>query len=162
MIYTDFEALVRNIQGCERVPERDKSYTVKTEWHVACGYAYIVVRCDGEMSNVYRGENAVEMFYEDILQEGVKIRESLAKPKEIVMAWKDWESFKRAADCHVCNKSLIKDEFLDSLNVWNVEKVGEESSKEASKEGRENWSYCDQGHKKNVFTKRRKNGECKG
>ena len=90
MIYAD-EALVRNIQGCERAPERDKSYTEKTEWHVACGYAYIVVRCDGEVtgSNVYRGENAVEMFYEDILQEEVKIKENLAKPKEIVMAWKD-------------------------------------------------------------------------
>ena len=46
VIYADFEALVRKIQGCERAPERDKSYTEKTEWHVACGYAYIVVRCD--------------------------------------------------------------------------------------------------------------------
>ena len=125
VIYADFEALVRKIPGCERAPEREKSYTEKTEWHEACGYAYIlVVRCDGEVtgSNVYRGENAVEKFFEDILQEEVKIRESLAKPKEIVMMWKDWENFKRAADCHVCNKSLIKDVFLDSLPVWNVEK----------------------------------------
>jgi len=35
------------------------------------------------------------------------------------MTWKDWENFKRAADCHVCNKSLIKDEFLDSIPVWD-------------------------------------------
>jgi len=86
----------------------------------------------------------------------VKIRESLAKPKEIVMTWKDWENFKRAADCHVCNKSLIKDEFLDSLPVWNVEKVGKEGSKEASKEGREKWSYWGQGHKKCFYEAQKK------
>ena len=39
---------------------------------------------------------------------------------------KDWENFKRAADYHICNKSLIKDGFLDSSPVWNVEKAGEE------------------------------------
>jgi len=67
----------------------------------------------------------------------------LAAPKPIVMTWKDWENFKRAADCHICNKSLIKDEFLDSVHVWNVEKVGEES--------REKWSYWGQGHRKCLY-----------
>jgi len=114
VIYADFKASVRKIPGCECAPEREKSYTEKTEWHEACRYAYIVVRCDGEVtgSNVYRGENAVEKVFEDILQEEVKIRDSLAKPKEIVMTWKDWENFKIAADCHVCKKSLIIDEIL--------------------------------------------------
>jgi len=74
------------------------------------------VICDGEVtaSKVYRGENAIGRFLSDILQEEVKIRESLATPP-IVMTWKDWENFKRSADCHICNKSLIKDEFSDSL-----------------------------------------------
>jgi len=144
VIYADFEALVRKIQGCEQRPEREQtSYTEKTEWHEACGYAYRVVRSDGEVtgSKVYRGENAVGTFLSDILQEEEKIRESLAAPKPIEMTWKDWENFKNAADCHICNKSLIKDEFLDSLPVWNIEKASEE-------EGGENWSYWGQGHKK--------------
>jgi len=117
VIYADFEALVRKIQGCERGPEREQtSYTEKTEWHEACGYAYRVVRSDGEVtgSKVYRGENAVGTFLSDILQEEEKIRESLAAPKPIEMTWKDWENFENAVDCHICNKSLIKDEFLDS------------------------------------------------
>ena len=76
-------------------------------------------------------------FLSDILQEEVKIRESLATRKPIVMTWKDWENLKRAGDCHICNKSLIKDEFFDYLPVWNIEKVGEEGSEEAS----EKWSY---------------------
>ena len=61
-------------------------------------------------------------------------------PKPIEMTWKDWENFKNAADCHICKKSLIKDEFLDSLPVWNIEEADEEASGK--------WSYWGQGHKK--------------
>jgi len=143
VIYADFEALVRKILGCERRPEREqKSYTEKTERHEACWYSYMVARSDGEVSGskVYRGENAVGMFLSDILQEEEKIRESLTAPKPIVMAGKDWEKFRKATDCHICNKSLIKDEFLDSLPVWNIEEAGEEGS--------EKCSYWGQGYKK--------------
>ena len=137
VIYADFEALVRKIPEGER--EQTKN-TEKTEWHEACGYAYKVVRSDGEVtgSKVYRGENAVGTFLSDIQQEEEKIRETLSAPKPIKMTWKDWESFKNAADCHICNKSLIKDEFLDSLPV--IEKADEE--------GCEKWSYWGQGHKR--------------
>ena len=84
VIYADFGALVRKIPGCEMGPEsKKKSYTEKTEWHEACGYSYMVVRNDGEIlgSKVYRGENAVGKFLSDILQEEVKIRDSLAEKK---------------------------------------------------------------------------------
>ena len=123
VIYADSEAFVRKIPGCERGPEKEQtSYTEKTEWHEACGYAYRVVRCDGEVtgSKIYRGENAMGKFLSDIQQEEVKIRESLATPKPIVMTWKDWEKFKNATDCHVCNKRLMmKGELLDSIPVWD-------------------------------------------
>jgi len=157
VIYADFEALVRKIPGCERGPEREQtSYTEKTEWHEACGYAYRVVRSDGEVtgSKVYRGENAVGTFLSDIQQEEEKIREAFATPKPIEMTWKDWENFKNAADCYICNKSLIKDEFLDSLPVWNIEEEGEE--------GGENLSYWGQSHKRcfyNAQKKRKEDGD---
>ena len=143
VIYADFEALVRKIPGCELGPEsKQKSYTEKTEWHETCRYSYMVVRSDGDVSwsKVYRGENAVGTFLSDILQEEVKIRESLDAPKPIVMTTEDREKFKNATDCHICNKRLIKDEFLDSLPVWNIE--------EGSEEGSEKCSYLGQWHKK--------------
>ena len=143
VIYADFEALVKKIPGCERVPEsKQKSYTHKTEWHEACGHFYMVVRSDGEVlgSKVYRGENGVRTFLGDILQEEVKIRESLAASKPIVMTAEEGEKFKNATDCHICNKSLIKDDFLTSLPVFNIE--------EASEEGSEKCSYRGQWHKK--------------
>ena len=60
----------------------------------------------------------------------------MTTPKPIVMTPKDWEKLKSATDCHICDKSLIKDEFLDSLPVWSTEG------------GDEKCSYKGQGHKK--------------
>ena len=120
VIYADFEALVKKISLCElEGGNKEKSYTMKTEYHKASGYSYTVVRSDGEVSGpkVYRGENAVGTFLSDILQEEVKIRESLAAPKPIVMTAEDWEKYKNATDCHICNKRLIKDEFLEFLTA---------------------------------------------
>ena len=141
VIYADFEALVKKISLCElEGGNKEKSYTMKIEYHEASGYSYTVVRSDGGVSGpkVYRGENAVGTFLSDILQEEVNIRESLAAPKPIVMTAEDWEKYKNATDCHICNKSLIKDEFLDSLPVWSIE----------DGEGGEKCSYKGQGHKK--------------
>jgi len=144
VIYADFEALFRTIPLCGLEDEnKEKSYTVKTG--KASGYSYTVVRSDGEVlePEVYRGINAVGTFFSDILQEEVKIRDILAAPRPIVMAPKDWWKFTSATDCHICNKSLIKDEFLDSLPVWSIEE---------DSEGGEKRSYKSQGHKI-VFTK---------
>ena len=65
VIYTDFEALIRKIPGCERGPERMQiSYTEKTGTHEACGYSYMVVRCDDEItgSNFYGEKMRLEHF----------------------------------------------------------------------------------------------------
>ena len=150
VIYADFEALVKKISLCELEPEsQKKSYTMKTDYHKASGYSYTVVRSDGKDSGpkVYRGENAVGTFLSDILQEEVKIRESLAAPKPIVMTAENWEKYKNATDCHICNKSLIKDEFLDSLPVWRIE----------DGEGGEKCSYKGQGHKKCFYREQKSN-----
>ena len=130
VIYADFEALVKKIPGCERGPDsKNKSYTEKTKWHEACGYSYVVVKSDGEVTGpkVYRGENAVKEFLNGILQEETKIRESLATPKSIVMTDEDWKEYKNAKNSQICNKSLIKDEYLDSLPVFKIEEGGESS-----------------------------------
>ncbi|KAL9983781.1 hypothetical protein ACROYT_G006009 [Oculina patagonica] len=134
-IYADLEALLRPIEGCKRetAEERQKrkdlgeevkdmkpSYTDKTEQHEACGFAYTVVRSDGEHEKtfVYRGQNAVEVFLNCLLSEERKIRYELSKPKPLVMTAKDWVNFKNATNCHICEETLMKQNFLDSLPVW--------------------------------------------
>ena len=78
VIYADFEALVRKIPGCERGSEsKQKSYTEKTERHETCGFSFTVVRSDGAATQpvVYRGENAVKTFLNQLLQVETQIRE---------------------------------------------------------------------------------------
>lgn len=41
--------------------------------------------------------------------------------KKIIMEAEDWESFKSAEKCSVCGESLIKNEYYDSLLVWDGE-----------------------------------------
>jgi len=109
VIYADFEALVRKIPLCGLEDKnKEQSYTVKTEHYEASGYSYTVVINDGEVLGlkVYRGINAVGKFLRDILQEEVKIRESLAAPKPIVMAPEGWGKFTSTTGCHICKKSL--------------------------------------------------------
>ena len=44
------------------------------------------------------------------------------------MTDEDWEDYRNAKNCHICNKSLIKDEYLDSLQVFKIEEGGEKCS----------------------------------
>ena len=86
VINVDFEALVRKISSCEHGLEGNRnSYTEKMERHEACGFSFKVVRSDGAATQpvVYRGENAVKMFLNQLLQVETKIREILATPNHL-------------------------------------------------------------------------------
>ena len=82
----------------------------------------------------------------------MKIRKILAEKKPIVTYPEDWEKYKNATDCHICNKSLIKDEFLDSLPVWSIEGVEDSENSENS----EKYTYCGQWHKKCYYIAKKK------
>ena len=62
IIYADFESIIHKIQGPNLDPE--KSGIQNTAYHEACGYSFIVLRCDGETKPpvVYRGPNAANHF----------------------------------------------------------------------------------------------------
>jgi len=117
MIYADFESVVRKISGCE--PPQDGSFTVKTAKHEACGFAYTIVRSDGAASGprVYRGEDAAYKFLVNILQEKRWLRSLLDDKKPLVMTHEDWQALRSATECHICNKRLFKELFLDSVPV---------------------------------------------
>lgn len=58
--------------------------------------------------NIYRGENAVYKFMEKMLDE-VKYCRNIIKHKfnkPLKMTEKDEENFKKAKECHICNKKI--------------------------------------------------------
>ena len=77
VIYADFEAITKKVQGCNQSEEMEKekdkrSYTEAYQTHEDCGYGYMIVCCYkykySKPIQTYRGENAVYKFMERSLK----------------------------------------------------------------------------------------------
>ena len=115
VIYADFEAITKKVQGCEQSEEmknekNERSYTEAYQTHEDCGYGYKVICCyDDKYSkytSIYRGENAVYKFMEKMLEEveycKAVIKKHLNKP--LVMTDVDEQNFKTMDGCHICGE----------------------------------------------------------
>ena len=119
VVYADFECVLRKINTCE--PDNKESFTIKTEKHEPCGFSYVVVRSDGQTFGpyTYRGEDAVYVFLTYLLNHEREMRGDMANKRPLVMTNKDWQKFRNGGECHICNKCLYKDLYLDSMEVYD-------------------------------------------
>ena len=108
VIYADFEAIMKKVQGCR--PNDNKSYTEAYQTHEDCGYGYKVVCCYEDKYSkpiqMYRGENVVYKFIEKMLGE-VEYCEGIVKKrfnKKLKMTKNDELCFRPMDKCHICNK----------------------------------------------------------
>ena len=78
VIYADFEAITKKVQGCKQSAEMEneknkRSYTEAYQTHKDCGSAYKVICCYNDKYSkpiqTYRGGNAVYKFMEKMLEE---------------------------------------------------------------------------------------------
>ena len=115
VIYADFEAITKKVQGCEQSEEMKKdkdrrSYTETYQIHADCGYGYKVVCCYDDKYNkhtrIYRGENAVYKFMEKMLEEVEYCKAVIKKRfnKPLVMTEVDEQNFKTMDGCHICGE----------------------------------------------------------
>ena len=115
VIYADFEAITKKVQGCEQSEEvknekTKRSYMEAYQTHEDCGYGCKVVCCyDDKYSKdicIYRGENTVYKFMENMLEE-VKYCKAVIKKhfnKPLVMTEVDEQHFKTKDGCHICGE----------------------------------------------------------
>ena len=113
VIYADFEAITKKVQGCKQSEEMEKdkdrrSYTEAYQTHEDCGYGYKVVCCydDKYSKGIFRGENAVYKFMEKMLEE-IKYCKAVIKKhfnKPLVMTEADEQRFKTMDGCHICGE----------------------------------------------------------
>ena len=111
VIYADFEAIMKKVQGCKQSEEIEKgSYTEAYQTHEDCGYGYKLVCCydDTYSKDIcsYRGENAVYKFMEKMLEE-VKYCKAVIKKcfnKPLVMTEDDEQCFRTMDGCHICGE----------------------------------------------------------
>jgi hypothetical protein len=89
IVYADFEALNVPVDGCAGNPQT--SWTRQIAKQTPCGYCYVVVRSDGEVTGpvLYRGETAVEHFLEAIQNELETINGVFRQPKDMAMTRED-------------------------------------------------------------------------
>ena len=108
VIYADFEAITEKISGCQ--PNNNKSFTDAYQKHTDCGFGYKVVCCyDDKYSlplKIYRGEKAVYTFLEYLLDEVEYCKKMMKKEfnKPLRMTKEDEKKFKKAEECHICDK----------------------------------------------------------
>ena len=119
VIYADFEDITKKVQGCELSEEMEneknkRSYTEAYQTHEDCGCAYKVVCCyDDKYSKdirIYRGENAVYRFMEQMLEE-VKYCKTVIKKhfnKPLVMTEDDEMCFKLMDECYICGEKYVE------------------------------------------------------
>ena len=107
VIYADFEAITEKIHGCQ--PNNEKSYTEAYQKHTDCGYGYKVVCCyDDKYTKpvqIYRGENAVHKFMENMLKEVNWCKSKMKKHfnKPLKMTIDDENDFQKSMKCHICD-----------------------------------------------------------
>ena len=115
VIYADFEAITKKVQGCKQSDEMEKekekrSYTKAYQTHEDCGCGYKVVCCYddkyGKSIQTYRGENAVYKFMEKMLKEVEYCKDVIKKwfNKPLVMTEDDETCFKLMDKCHICGE----------------------------------------------------------
>ena len=119
VLYADFECVLKKIATCE--PNNKQSFTIKTEKHEPCGFSYMIGRSDGQTfgPHTYRGEDAVYKFLISLLKHEEKMREDMANKRPLVMTNQDRQKHTNATECHICNKGLYKDLYLDSMEVYD-------------------------------------------
>ena len=104
VIYADFEAITKKVQGCEQSEEMEneknkRSYTEAYQTHEDCGNAYKVICCYNDKYSkpiqTYRGENAVYTFMEKMLEEVEYCKAVIKKQfnKPLVMTKDDEQRF---------------------------------------------------------------------
>ena len=119
VVYADFECVFTKIDTCE--PDNNQSFIVKTEKHEPCGFSYLVVRSDGQTFGpfTYKGEDAVFVFLTFLQNREREMCEDMGSKRPLVMMNEDWQKHRNTTECHICNRSLVKDLYCDSMAVYD-------------------------------------------
>ena len=111
VIYADFKAITKKVQGCRQSEEMEKrSYTEAYQTHEDCGRGYKVICCYNDKYSkpiqTYQGENSIYKFMENMLSEVEYCKAAIKKQfnKPLVMTENDEQCFRTMDGCNICGK----------------------------------------------------------
>ena len=111
VIYADFECYTAKNDG------------TKYQHHIPNSFSYVVVSTEARFSRppvTYRGDNAVQVFLDKIMEEDKRIRDILNKPQPLKMTLEDERLFQHETECHICGKPLNEDKVRDHCHLSGV------------------------------------------
>ena len=123
VIYADFECLVEPLSGCQPNPE--KCFTNQYQKHKMCGFCFHV-KCSFDekytKTKTYRMKNEdeditkifVEMMEDDIT------RIQNIPPKPMILTQNDWQDFKKAKRCWICQTEFEENEKKSEITVTSL------------------------------------------
>lgn len=111
IIFADFEAILGNIDRCEKTGS--ESWTEKYQQLIDCGFGYKVVCCYIDFytkpTQVYCGKGAVKEFLKRILDEVKYCQKMIGRfRKVIVMSEEDEANFEAAKKCYLCHEPFTE------------------------------------------------------
>ena len=116
VIYADTESII------EPTTTPTTNSTTQSSEHVPCSFFYIVVRSDGEVTNMslYCGEDCMDVFFQQLDRELEKIRNDLKNIRPLEMTPADWCRYRAADLCWVCDGPFRPYKEGDIHGLWKV------------------------------------------
>ena len=117
VIYADTESIIKPVDS----PTTD-SNTVQTSEHVPCSFAYVIVRSDGKVvsEQLYRGEDAMDVFFQQLEQELENIREDPKHIRPLRMTEEEQEAHNNTGKCWICDGPFKPYKDGDCHGLWKV------------------------------------------
>ena len=96
VVYADTESIIKPTT----TPNTD-SNTVQSSEHVPCSFAHVVVRSDGQVTSecLYRGEDAMDVFFQQLEDELEEIRKDLKNARPLEMTKEEQEAHNNTGKC---------------------------------------------------------------
>ena len=125
VIYADFETFNAKLDGCE--PDPTTSWTNKKTLHQCSGYSYTVISpYFPSRVETYQGEDAAEVFLENILEEEKVILDwmEINKTDEANLLTQEQETeYQQQKKCYICEEKFLKKELNTTNNNHHLEKI---------------------------------------
>ena len=117
VVYADTEAIIKPTTS----PNTD-SNTVHTSTHIPCSFSYVVVRSDGKVisEKLYRGEDCMDVFFQQLEDELEEIRKDLKNARPLEMTKEEQEAHNNTGKCWICDEPFRSYKDGDCHGLWKV------------------------------------------
>ena len=117
VVYADTESVIQPVDS-----PNTNTNTVHTSTHIPCSFSYVVVRSDGKVisEKLYRGEDCMDVFFQQLEDELEEIRKDLKNARPLEMTKEEQEAHNNTGKCWICDGPFRSYKDGDCHGLWKV------------------------------------------